>query len=78
MRAKRQAHPERERLEAFRRDERAESEGQVEVAGLGAMPLATQAAAAGPLRTGKHRERRFLADGETALGFGVRAIDFGE
>ena len=42
------------------------------------MPLATQAAAAGPLRTGEHGKRRFLADGETALGLGVRAVYFGQ
>jgi len=78
MRAEREAHPERERLEPLRRDERPEREGQVEVAGARAVPLAAEAAATRALRTGQHGERRFLAGGEATLGFRVRAVDLVE
>ena len=78
MRAKRQAHPEGERLETLRRDERPESERQVKVAGLGAVPLATQAAATGALRAGEHCEGRFLSRRETSFCLGIRTVYFGE
>jgi hypothetical protein len=78
VRAEGEAHPERERLEPFRRNEGTEGEREVEVAGGRAVPLAAEPSASGLLRAGEDRERRFLADGETTLRFGVGAVDLGE
>ena len=42
------------------------------------MPFAAEATAAGLLRAGEDRERRFLTDGEATFRFGIRAVDLGE
>ena len=78
VRAQGEPHPEREGLQPFRRDEGTEGQREVEITGRRAVPLAAETSASGLLRPGQHRERRFLADGEATLRFGVGAVDLGE